>query len=349
MMRVLQVAYPFAEVSLDAAGGAEQVLAAIDEALFEAGHRSIVIACEGSRPRGELVAIPRADAMIDGPTVARAHAHVRAAIEAVLRREPIDVVHLHGVDFHAYVPAGACPTLVTLHLDASFYPREAIVAPREGVRLHAVSSTQARRLPASPALLPPIPNGVRLDRFAPKRRPRGFVLALGRICREKAFELAIDAAAEADTPILLGGAVFPYPDHVRYFEETILPRLSPRARFLGHLDLSRKRRLLAAARALVVTSVAEETSSLVAMEALASGTPVVALARGALPEIVEDGVTGILVDDERDLADALRCAQRLDRARCRAAAEARFDVRTTTAAYLATYRRLARREIREVA
>lgn len=357
MMTVVQVAYPFAQVSLDAAGGAEQVLAAIDEALVEGGHRSIVIASDGSRALGELVPVPRVDAAIDGATMARIHAHVREALSAVLGRERVDVVHLHGVDFHAYLPVGSCPTLVTLHLDPSWYPRDAIVGAPPHVHLHAVSSTQARRLPSCDAILPPIHNGVRLDRFVPRGRPREFVLALGRICREKGFELALDAAAEAAIPILVGGAVFPYPEHLRYFERTILPRLGPRARFLGPLALERKRRLLAAARALVVTSVVDETSSLVAMEALASGTPVVALSRGALPEIVDDGVTGILVDDPRDLAAALRRVGRLDRARCRAAAEARFDVRGTTAAYLDTYARLAGRgtharlacDVREVA
>ena len=137
--------------------------------------------------------------------------------------------------------------------------------------------------------------------------------------------------------------MFPYPDHQRYFRQEIVPRLGARgegARFLGPLGLARKRRLLAAARCLVVPSRIAETSSLVTMEALASGTPVVAFRAGALPDIVEPGRTGLLVSDRQEMARALRNVAAIDPALCRRAAERRFSSAAMIAAYFALYRQL---------
>lgn len=121
----------------------------------------------------------------------------------------------------------------------------------------------------------------------------------------------------------------------------IVPRLDGRRRFLGPVPFARKRRLLSAARCLLVPSLAPETSSLVAMEALACGTPVIAFASGALPDVVEDGVTGFIVRDEREMARAIHHAERIDPETCRTAARERFSIHRTAARYLALYGRLA--------
>jgi glycosyltransferase involved in cell wall biosynthesis len=135
--------------------------------------------------------------------------------------------------------------------------------------------------------------------------------------------------------------VFGYAAHRDYFDAEIRPRLDRRRRFLGPLGFRAKRRLLAAARCLAVPSLAPETSSLVAMEALACGTPVVAFPSGALAEIVEPGRTGFLVSDEREMAAAMLEAGRLDPAACREAALERFSVERMTSRYLERYRALS--------
>jgi hypothetical protein len=100
---VLSVAYPLAPTGPDAVGGAEQVLTALDEALVAAGHRSIVIACRGSRSAGECIEIPRParGRALDPDVVARVHRSVREAIATTLQARRIDLVHLHGIDFPA--------------------------------------------------------------------------------------------------------------------------------------------------------------------------------------------------------------------------------------------------------
>src|SRR5205085_11918601 len=155
---------------------------------------------------------------------------------------------------------------------------------------------------------------------------RNFVLALGRVCPEKGFHLALDAAERAGVPLLIAGQVFPYPAHQAYFAEQIRPRLGREARFLGPVGFARKRRLLSAARCLLVPSLVAETGSLVAMEALACGTPIIAFPAGVLGDLVEPGVTGFLVKDTEEMAEAIVLADKIDPERCREAARRRFSL-----------------------
>jgi glycosyltransferase involved in cell wall biosynthesis len=120
-----------------------------------------------------------------------------------------------------------------------------------------------------------------------------------------------------------------------------MPLLDRERRFVGPLGTRGKRRLLGASRALLVPSLVEETSSLVAMEALACGTPVIAHRIGALEEIIEHGRTGFLVDDEEQMASAIAEVRLLDPRACRSQALERFSVETMTARYLSIYRSLA--------
>jgi glycosyltransferase involved in cell wall biosynthesis len=351
MLTVLQVAYALGTVSANAVGGAEQVLAMLDRALVAAGHRSLVVACEGSRVCGALRATPRSSGMLTPAARAAAHAAHRREIACAMKAWPIDVVHFHGLDFAEYMPPPGVPVLATLHLPPSWYPGSVFALERPDTYLHCVSDSQRRACPSSPLLLPTIPNGVDVDHFRHRWRKRGFVAALGRICPEKGFHFAIDAARRARVSLRLAGRVFPYEAHQQYFDREIVPRLDSERRFIGVVDFRGKRRLLARARCLLVPSLAPETSSLVAMEALACGTPVVAFPNGALTEIVEPGVTGFLVREAAEMAEAIHECARLDPETCRAVARERFSAARMAEAYLALYESLTARSTapREVA
>lgn len=339
-LTVLSVGYPFAPVTADPAGGAEQVLSALDRALTAAGHRSIVIAPDGSAITGELRAIAADDGPIDEAAKARAHHAVTARIAEVCARDRADLVHLHGYDFGAYLPAAGLPVLVTLHLPLAWYPPEWLTPVRPRTFLLPVSASQARLSAPAVRLLDPVPNGVDLDRYYPG--PKGDRnLVLGRIAVEKGFHDAIDAATRAGVPLDVAGRVFAYPDHQRYFVEQVLPRLDAQRVHVGPVEGSAKAALLRAATCVLIPSTAPETSSLVAMEALASGTPVIAYRSGALPDIVEDGVTGFIVDDVTGMAAAIGRIGAIDPAACRRAAIDRFPLARTTAAYLDLYHRLS--------
>ena len=168
----------------------------------------------------------------------------------------------------------------------------------------------------------------------------------GRLCEEKGFHHALDAAHRADTPLLIAGEVFPYPEHEAYVAREIRPRLDAKRRLIGRVQGAAKRRLLAAARCVLIPSLAAETSSLVAREAAAAGTPVIAYPNGALADAVAHGRTGFVVDSVEAMADAILRTSEIDPDDCRAEAQMRFDLRRTTASYLDLYHRLSLRHDR---
>ena len=340
-LTILNVGYVFAPVGPNTAGGAEQVLAVLDHALVAAGHRSLVIACAGSQTAGELLATAPLPAKFTEELRRRAQQEHRQRIEQTLRQWPVDVVHCHGHDFSEYLPPPGVPTLVTLHLPVDHYPPEALSERRLARYFNCVSASQRRSFPANEAMLPEISNGVPVGELQGRQSKRNFALALGRVCPEKGFHHALDAAALARMPLLIAGHVFPYPEHERYFAEKIQPRLGPHARFLGNLGFARKRRILTAARCLLMPSLISETSSLVAMEAIACGTPVVAFPVGALPELIEPGVTGFLVRDTREMAAAIHASDSIDHDRCREIARQRFSLQRMVEGYFGYYRKLA--------
>jgi glycosyltransferase involved in cell wall biosynthesis len=338
-LTILSIGYALAPVGPDAVGGAEQILSALDRALVAAGHTSLVVAPEGSCVAGRLIATATVPAHITDRERDAIERQQRAVIEQILSGQRIDLIHAHGLDFAEHLPETNVPTLITLHLPAGFY-KPAALATRPNAWFHCVSATQQRRFPPLSTMLDPIPNGVPVEPLRARHARRDFALALGRVCPEKGFHLALDAARLAGTPLLIAGQVFPYDAHRRYFSAKIRPLLGPRARFLGPIGFARKRRLLTAARCLLVPSLVPETSSLVVMEALACGCPVVAFPAGALPDLVEPGVTGFLVSTTEEMAEAIRRCDGLDRERCREAARQRFSLDAMIESYFRLYRRL---------
>lgn len=342
-LTVLNVAYPFAPVGAHAVGGAEQVLSTLDAALVNAGHRSIVLACEGSHAHGEHIAMPRPCGDPENESAARLRLQYRLSINDAVERCGVDLVHMHGLDFHAYLPRKDVPVLATLHLPIGWYSPEALQPTRPDTWIHAVSQGQHAALAGSNRVLSPIENGALVEVPAGRHAKRKFALMLARICPEKGVHIAVDAAKRAGVPLLIGGEVFPFPEHQRYFAEQVQPRLDRWRRFIGAVAGARKRRLLAAARCLVVASLVPETSSLVAREALACGTPVVAFGKGALTETVVHGRTGYLVWDEVDMAKAIAGAEQIDPETCRRVARERFSREHMIDCYFERYARLARR------
>ena len=343
-LTILNVAYPLAPVGPDAVGGAEQVLSLLDAALVEAGHRSLVIAQSGSVAAGTLLTTTRPEGPLTDSAKETAQRHYRAVIARALADYPVDVVHFHGVDCYNYLPPAGLPALITLHLPPGWYPTELFCLNRPRTFLHCVSAAQRRACPPCAHLLPDIPNGIPESFFPGPCAKRRFALSLGRICPEKGFHLALEAATRAGWPLLIGGEVFPYQSHERYFHRELTPRLNGQHRFLGPVGLRRKRRLLAAARCLLAPSLVPETSSLVAMAALACGTPVVAFPAGALADIVEPGKTGFLVHNQQEMAQAIVACGSIAPETCRQSARRRFSAERMLAQYLALYQRLAAEE-----
>jgi glycosyltransferase involved in cell wall biosynthesis len=321
-------------------GGCEPIVALLDEMLVNQGHRSIVVGCRGSKVSGMLVPTPAATGHVDAAGLDEAHAVQDETLERVLDAVDVDVVHMHGVDVHTQLPEPGPSVLVTLHLSPFNYPDRIRRTDRALTHFNCVSRFSRRLYPTDwPVAV--IANGVPLDRFRPGKTKENYTLALGRICREKGFHLAIDAAKRAGLPLLLGGSIPPFAEEERYFEEEIRPRLDDERRFIGAVPEAERIDLLARARCVVVPSLVEEGSSVVALEALASGTPVVARPVGGLPENIEHGRTGLFAYAVEDMARALLEVTRLDPRECRLVACERFSAARMAASYLELYKKLA--------
>jgi len=327
-LTVLSFAFPFAPVGPQAVGGSEQVLTALDHALVAAGHTSLVVACEGSSAAGKLLAVPRLFRMEDEHARRWCRKQVQACLDRVLAMYPVDLIHMHSLEFHEYTLPPEIPVLVTLHLPISWYPQQIWKKLPSNVHLQCVSETQHRSFPPELGEIPVIPNGVEIPPLTPKSGQ--FAIVLGRICPEKNQHLALEAGFRAGVPIVLGGQVFPWRNHLAYFHEKIEPLLRENRngithKFLGPLPPGRKHRLLSQAKCLLHPTLAPETSSLVAMEALAAGTPVIAFPSGALTEIVQHGVTGFFVDSLETMVEALHHTDTFRPQVCRDAAIQHFS------------------------
>lgn len=350
-LTVLSIAYSFAPVGPYTVGGAEQILTELDSALMAAGHRSLVLACEGSQTVGELFSISwLGDGLYDADRELWWKKQRQRDLDRILATNEVDLIHMHGLDFHEYKLPPEIPVLITLHLPISWYPPDIWSRYAANVQFQCVSETQRLSCPAELAESPVILSGVVLPAWTEKKAE--FAMALGRICPEKNQHEALEAGSLAGLRVLLGGQVFPYQEHRTYFQERILPRLGGQGagikhEFLGPLAPVRKWQLLAEAKCLLHPTLAPETSSLVAMEAMAAGTPVVAYPSGALPEIIDDGFTGFLVDNVEDMAEAIDHIQELKPEDCRAVARERFSRERMIQEYFLLYSAMTRREMRE--
>jgi glycosyltransferase involved in cell wall biosynthesis len=265
-----------------------------------------------------------------------------ASILDYLRDHPaeFDLIHDQSGSFFRHADRCPVPVLATLHLPRSFYREEWLPRSSQNLAFNCVSESQARTFADLPNLTGLVQNGIAVERFAVSDRKRDYLLWIGRICEEKAPHLAIDAAQRASVPLILAGQVYPFSYHRQYFNREIQPRLGPGIEFVESPSFERKVDLLRHARALLLTTTAEETSSLVAMEAMACGTPVIAMRRGAFAEIVAHGETGFIVDDVPEIASAVARVSNIHPAACRSRVEQMFSAQRMADDYATLYRRI---------
>lgn len=350
MARILYIAYPLLQVHDESAGGAEQVLWTLEREIARSVTHTTVAASAGSRVSGELFSTGDPCMRPDDYERRRVE-HEDRVVEFVRRRaregNAFDLIHDHSGSFWKRAAEVDAPVLATLHLPRSFYPAGSFDYVPANVSFNCVSDSQARSFADLDALAGVVPNGIALDCFEAvsdvAQNDHQGLLWLGRICEEKAPHLALEIAQRAGLPITLAGQVYPFSYHQKYFEREVAPRLRsiPNARFISAPSAELKRHLLRESQALLITSLAEETSSLVAMEAAASGTPVIAFRKGAHAEMVREGVTGFLVEDLDHAVLALQNISSISQETCVQHAQKNFSAIKMAEKYVQLYERLA--------
>jgi glycosyltransferase involved in cell wall biosynthesis len=165
-------------------------------------------------------------------------------------------------------------------------------------------------------------------------------LWIGRICPEKGVHIALEVAHRTGLPAIIAGPVHPFREHQLYFSERVQPLLDDQRQYVGPIGLEQKIELLGQASCLLIPSLVAETSSLVAMEAISSGTPVIAFRSGALPEVIDHGATGFIVDSQDEMVIALERIGDISPDICREVARCRFDSARMVRDYLSLYESL---------
>jgi glycosyltransferase involved in cell wall biosynthesis len=359
-LRVLYVAYPLQPVTAASCGGAEQMLWTLEREMCARGHATTVAACEGSRVAGELWATGPAEIGVDCFTEREAE-HTADILQLIARERRtgrgFDLIHDESGSFWRHADKVEGPVLLSAHLPRDFYG-EGLAHAATNVAINCVSQSQRLTFSDVPHVTAVVPNGIAIDRFTFSADKQSYLLWLGRICEEKGAHIAIDVARRCGLPLVLAGEVYPFSYHQEYFRREIEPHVAansnskpaaPPVRFIERPSFAEKLELLRHVRAVLIPSMIEETSSLVAMEAAACGTPVIAFRRGALPEVVVDRVTGFIVDSLEEMVAAAAMTSLIAPSDCRDHAEKNFSAASMADGYERLYRTLAANAARELA
>jgi glycosyltransferase involved in cell wall biosynthesis len=335
-MKIAQVAPLFESVPPRAYGGTERVVSYLTEALVELGHEVTLFASGDSVTQARLVA-PVAHSLRTAPTQPDwLMWHTVLLDQVFAQAQRFDVIHFH-VDFLHFPLVRQCatPCLTTLHgrLDLP----DLVPLHRHFREQALVSISHHQRLPlAGSRWIATVPHGLPVDLYGFQPRPDDYFAFVGRISPEKRLDRAIEIAKATGTRLRIAAKV-DRADLV-YFERDIRPLLDhPLIEFRGEIGDEEKDDFIGRARALLFPIDWPEPFGLVMIEAMACGTPVLTYRCGSVPEVLEDGVTGFIVDDQAQAIDAARRLHTLDRRQCRQAFEHRFTARRMAEQYLDVY------------
>ena len=343
-MRIAQVAPLFESVPPKYYGGTERVVSYLTEELVRQGHEVTLFASGDSVTKAHLVAGCRRALRLDKHCIDQMAHHVLMLEHIVQRAREFDVLHFH-VDYMHYPLSRRqfTPYLTTLHGRLDIPDLQPLY--REFRDSPVVSISDSQRLPLPGAnWLGTIYHGLPDDLYQYREKPGTYLAFIGRISPEKRVDRAIAIARQVRIPLRIAAKV----DDVDrdYFETYIKPLLDdPLIEYIGEIGEGEKDEFLGCAIALLFPIDWEEPFGLVMIEALACGTPVVAYRRGSVPEVIEEGRTGFIVEDVAGAVAAVRRIDEIDRANCRQAFLERFTVRHMTEEYVGLYHRLLNGEL----
>jgi glycosyltransferase involved in cell wall biosynthesis len=348
-VRVAQIAPMYEAVPPSHYGGTERVVWSLGEELVARGHEVTLFASGDSTTTARLVpTVPQALRRRMGPQEmieVAPYLHLRMLSDVYRDAAYFDVIHSHVDHFtFPFARLVSTPTLNTMHGRLDPPALQTILAHYPDVPLVSISLSQ-RRAGSHLRLrwIGNVYNGIRLDHFRFEEKPGSYLLFIGRISPEKRPDWAVEVAVRSGLPLVVGAKVDPMDQ--QYWKDEIEPLFRrSRVEFLGEVEEGQKADLMAGAYATLFPIDWPEPFGLVMVESLASGTPVVAMRRGSVPEVLRDGRGGFLCDTVDDMVRAVEKVVGLDRAVCREEGE-RFSSARMADGYERLYRRLVRKSL----
>lgn len=339
------LAPPWISIPPPGYGGVESVVGALTEALVGRGHEVTLFCAPGSESSAHVVELlkrPHPDeierSLFEADHVARAFEQIDAGVGG----EPFDIVHDHcGFTGLAMADRLRTPLLHTLH--GPFTPSTSAFYARHGHKAALIGISRAQLAGAPPGLDPiaVIPNPIAVDEWPLREEKDDYLLWVGRMTPGKGPHRAIEAARLAGRKLVMAGIV--QPRERDFFEREVAPLVDGKmVRFVGEVSGAQKRSLFSRAAGLLMPIRWEEPFGMVMIEALVCGTPVIAFAEGAAPELIVAGKTGFLVEDEAAMAAAISRLADIAPRDCRAWVVDHCNVEAIVASYERAYRTVAR-------
>lgn len=324
-LRIAQVAPLYESVPPKYYGGTERIVSYLTEELVRQGHEVTLFASGDSRTAAELAPVCETAIRLDSRRPNETALHILLMEQVFKRAAQFDVIHLHTDSFGLPLPRRlSTPCVLTLHGRLDIPGLDALY--REFTEMPLVSISDAQRAPLAWAnWIATVHHGIPVNRYRFVERSQPYLAFLGRISPEKRVDQAVEIAHRVSMPLRIAAKIDRADVH--YFKSEIEPLIGdPLIEFIGEIDDAAKSEFLGNAAAMLFPIDWPEPFGLVMLESMACGTPVVAYRRGSVSEVIDEGVTGFVVDDVESAALAVGRARELDRRRCRETFERRFSV-----------------------
>jgi len=339
-VRIAQIAPLFESVPPQLYGGTERVVSFLTEELVQMGHEVTLFASGDSQTNARLEAMCPRSLRLDPNCIDSFATHVLMMDRVVERASEFDVLHFH-TDYlnFPFSRHFRLPSVTTLHGRLDIADLMPLYRRFHDAPVISISHAQREPLPFA-GWVGNVQHGLPADLLPFTEKPQGYLAFLGRISPEKRVDRAIHIAMRTGIPLKIAAKI----DRAdqEYFEKIKSLLDQPGIEFVGEINDAQKGEFLGNASAYLFPIDWPEPFGLTMIEAMACGTPTIAFRRGSVPEVVDEGVTGSIVDDVKGAIQAVDRLEKIDRRLCRATFESRFTARRMAEEYVDIYERVAR-------